>query len=286
MVQVIINADDFGINPIVTSEIERMIELGIVTSTTIMANGSCLDEVKRFALLHPKASFGIHLCLSEFDSITKSETLQRYGIIDSNGQFIKFAIFNVKRFPDDLKKAIKQELIAQVDIIKSLNIPISHIDSHHHVHTIYQLHDVFEEVMACYGFNKIRLGTKVEPIRMVRQRFFNRSESSVPAGEKTDGPIKTHRNIVKRIGSLLSATVYRYLLNRRLHSLYKTTDAFFSYSSFLQRLHEREVIKYKAVELMCHPGHPGRNYQDEMHMVEAKIIETGSIIELISYNEL
>ena len=46
MARVIINADDFGINPIVTSEIERMIELGIVTSTTIMANGSCLDEVK------------------------------------------------------------------------------------------------------------------------------------------------------------------------------------------------------------------------------------------------
>ena len=79
MKRVIINADDFGINSVVTRAIEEMIAKGIVTSTTIMANGSCLNDVKRVYEKYPKVSYGIHLCLAEFDSITKAGLLHHYG---------------------------------------------------------------------------------------------------------------------------------------------------------------------------------------------------------------
>ena len=41
MKQLIINADDFGINEAITAEIERLIEQQAVSSTTVMANLGC-----------------------------------------------------------------------------------------------------------------------------------------------------------------------------------------------------------------------------------------------------
>ena len=130
MIKVIINADDFGINDVVTREIERMIVVGAISSTTIMANGSCLEEVKRFVQMHPEISFGAHLCLSEFSSITKSDVLHQYRLTNEQGMFTHKAIFKIKHFDVQLRKAIKDELSAQIDVVKSLGVHISHADSH------------------------------------------------------------------------------------------------------------------------------------------------------------
>lgn len=286
--KVIINADDFGINEVVTSEIERMIEAGAISSTTIMANGSCLDEVKRFAILHPEISYGIHLCLSEFSSITKSEVLYRYGLTDEKGTYIKDAIFGMKSFPSDLKQAIKEELMAQIQIVKSLEIPISHIDSHHHVHNIYHLHKVLDEVMHTCGYNKIRLGIKVEPFKMFKVRFLSKhSENSQPKDSIKTEVKQENKSLISRVFSLLNATINRYRLNSHLKSQYITADRFFSYSTFYSVFEQGKVLDSNRVfELMCHPGHPGLNYRNEMMLVETKKLIKNPEVKLITYNDL
>ena len=250
MNNIIINADDFGINQIVTSEIERMIEMGIISSTTIMANGECLDEVKRFAVLHPEISFGVHLCLSEFSSLTKSQTLHKYGITDESGAFVRKAIFNIKKVPFELQKALREELSAQIDKVKSLNIPLSHCDSHHHVHTIPALRDVFTQVVKEQGFSKLRLSTEFHSLRL-----------------------KVH----------VCAWKKQKRCNNYLKKHFKTTDQFFSYSTFLNL---RKQPKDSIVELMCHPGHHGEIYKAEMKLVENKALQNRIDYKLISYNEL
>jgi len=57
MQRIIINADDFGINDTVTSEIKKMIELKAISSTTIMANGKSLEKVKEIVSEYPEISF-------------------------------------------------------------------------------------------------------------------------------------------------------------------------------------------------------------------------------------
>ena len=251
MTQVIINADDFGINEVVTSEIERMITLRAITSTTIMANGQCLDEVKRIALLHPEISYGIHLCLSEFKSITKSHVLELYGLIDENGYFIHKQIFKIKKCDDILKNAIKSELNAQIDVIEALDIPISHADSHHHVHTIYPLKEVFSEVLNKREINKIRLGCDFRNLRS-----------------------KMH----------ICQWIHRNKLNNFYRNAFCTTDVFYSFAEFLNA--GCPINEGEAIELMCHPGHHGLSYKEEMTLVENKIILNNSEIKLISYNDL
>lgn len=250
MRQIIVNADDFGINTDVTSAIEYEIELGKVSSTTVMANGSCLDEVKRFADLHPEVSFGVHLCLSEFDSLTKSEGLKQAGLVNEEGKFIHKAIFKVKDLKDELvRRAIRDELNAQIDVVSSLGFQISHADSHHHVHTIDPLKSLFVEVLHHRGISKIRLGGGFHTLRM-----------------------RLH----------LSLWLQRNRLNKYYKNQLTTTDDFYSYADFLDA--GCPLFDGMTVELMCHPGHKGKNYLSEIQRMEETALPTD--IKLISYYEL
>ena len=252
MKQVIVNADDFGINEEVTAEIERMVEMGAISSTTVMANGSCLDEVKRFATLHPGISYGVHLCLSEFSSITKSDGLHGAGLTDEDGNFLHKGIFRLNNLDDaEVRKAIKDELYAQIDIVSGLGFPISHADSHHHVHTIYPLREIFAEVLKDRGIKKLRIEGEFRTLRM-----------------------KAHVRLwMKQMN-----------LNKYYKSLFTTADAFYSYSDYLK--YGTNEYKEGIVELMCHPGHLGKMYRDEMKQVEAKSAIGDDSLKLISYNEL
>ena len=251
MSKVIINADDFGINEIVTSEIERMIGLGAISSTTVMANGKCLSEVKRFAQLHPEVSFGMHLCLSEFSSLTKSEGLFRAGITDENGIFRKQAIFCTKGLDEpNVQQSIRDELNAQIDVISSLGFPVSHVDSHHHVHTIYPLRELFADVLLKRGIKKIRIGADFRTIRM-----------------------RAH----------VKLWIDRNRLNNYYKSRFLTTDYFFTYSEFVNA--GCPFFENKIIELMCHPGHHGESYKNEIKLVENKVVEQKNNI-IISYHEL
>lgn len=250
MKKIIINADDFGINEVVTKEIERQILAGRVTSTTVMANGVCLEEVKRFAAEHPEVSFGVHLCLSEFVSLTKSEGLMRAGLTDEKGAFIHKAICKIKDFDNLTLDAIRSELHAQIDIISSLDFPISHADSHHHVHTIYPLREVFADTLKKRGIKKVRLGGDFRTLRM-----------------------KAHVGLwLKRIA-----------LNKFYKKQFITTDGFYSYAELVN---DRVTANDgETVELMCHPGHPGVSFCKEMKLVKDNVAIDNDV-KLISYNEL
>lgn len=247
----IVNADDFGINEVVTAEIEKQIGQGAVSSTTVMANGACLNEVKRFAAIHPEVSFGVHLCLSEFESITKSEALYKSGLTDEQGRFIRYEIFHLNNLSDkNVQRAIYDEINAQIDVVSGLGFPISHADSHHHAHTIYPLREVFAKALHERGIKKLRLGRDFRSLRM-----------------------KAH---VKK-------WLQRIRLNRFYQEGFTATDSFMSYREFLNSGY---VLKEgETLELMCHPGHPAKKYCDEMKMVEAKAALQNNV-RMISYNDL
>lgn len=243
----IINADDFGINSKVTLEIEKMIEKGCISSTTIMANGKCLEEVRRFANAHSGISYGVHLCLTEFESLTKSEILRKYNIINSEGVFINKAIFKIRNYPQELLVAIEEELCAQIDIIKNLGIPISHADSHHHVHTIPQLYGVIHKVLNHYNITKVRL-----PMDFLSWRM------------------RLHIVLWWKRKKLIS----------KYRNTYKTTDLFAPYSQY-------SMLSAKSgsvVELMCHPGHSAKKYVDEMKLVESHTYSEH--FSIINYNQV
>ena len=78
-IKVIINADDLGISLDVNRRIEECINMGVVSSTTLLVNAPAFDDGVRIAKQHTQVSVGIHLNLIEFAPLTNSDVFKKYG---------------------------------------------------------------------------------------------------------------------------------------------------------------------------------------------------------------
>lgn len=274
MLRVIINADDFGASPEVNRAIEECINKSLITSSTIMAGGKAFDEAISIAKQHPEISFGVHLTLDEFYSLTVHPVLKKYGIIDDNGQFIKGAYRKISKYPKELVDAISDEWIAQIDRVKSAGINVSHVDSHHHVHVNPGLKSAVFKVMSSEGINKIRLNTLRTMgmyIHHVKPKPKKRKASTLNHKESVNnGLFRTVTNIISL-----------YLWNTWVKFRYTCTDFFCEYAFFFEKIaYFSKVFDNKTIELMCHPGHP--DYQEETNSLSSLPGE----IKKINYLEL
>lgn len=253
MLRVIINADDFGKDHFVNIAIAEQLLKGNITSTTIMANADGFDEAIRLAKQYPNISYGVHLSLDEYAPVSTQTVFVDKGIVDADtGLFIKGKIWHVS-IDDELKKAVSAEWNAQIRKITDAGIIPSHVDSHHHVHTIPALKEVLLDVLKRNGITKVR-----GCYYITLSKFFH--------GWKHF----TNSNRVKELAYYL----FRYsrfrrnaLWMREMRRAFKMNDDFCSVCAFKQN--EAYFEKYgdgMCVELECHPGHS--NYSTETSLLD------------------
>lgn len=257
--KVIINADDLGKSLEVNHAIENCIKEELITSSTIMAVGDAFDDAIRIAKSYPQISFGVHLTIDDGDmSLTKAPIFVKEGITDSEGRFIRYGIKNVKKYSSELKDAIYKEWTAQIQKVKSAGVSISHVDSHHHNHTILSLKDILIKVLRDNGINRVRLSQTKTPSMYWHRVFIVH-------------PIKKQESVVNkhRIKSYKESKLHvvldilrRFVWTAEMKRNFKTTDYFCSYATFLKNKETLHFFfKNRILELMCHPGHP--DYMEE-----------------------
>ena len=158
--KLIINADDFGWTKSCTNAIYEAYRRGMITDTTMTANGDAQETALR--LIREDAKFadciGIHFNLTEGRPLTERIRRQRRLVSGEgfNGYFRDRRTNFIPLTPEE-KRAVREELEAQVQKLIGLGVAISHADSHHHVHTNLQLCGIFSSVMKQYGIRKCRL---------------------------------------------------------------------------------------------------------------------------------
>ncbi|MBV8552563.1 MAG: ChbG/HpnK family deacetylase [Acidobacteriaceae bacterium] len=123
MKQLIINADDFGFTRDVNAGVVHAHREGVLTSTTLMANGDAFDDAVRLARLTPTLDIGCHLVLVQGSSLLTG-----------------------KPYPEKLAGTYKAlltgeldpyaELLPQVKKIVAAGIRPTHLDSHKHTHIV------------------------------------------------------------------------------------------------------------------------------------------------------
>jgi predicted glycoside hydrolase/deacetylase ChbG (UPF0249 family) len=129
----IVNADDFGFTSGVNRAIVEAHSRGVVTSSTLMANGPAFEEAAQLAKTLPKLSVGCHVVLIDGRPVLREEQLP--------------SITRASRFRDGLVSfaaraitgrihadEITAEATAQIRKIQSSGIAVSHIDTHKHTH--------------------------------------------------------------------------------------------------------------------------------------------------------
>ncbi|WP_087022261.1 chitin disaccharide deacetylase [Thaumasiovibrio subtropicus] len=126
--QVIFNADDFGLTQGVNYGIADACRQGVVRSTTMMAGMAAFEHGIALAADVPDLQIGVHLRLTA----GKPMTALSQGV-NSEGEFLRDA----ERWTQSLTETeIGDELVAQIEAVRGAGIEISHLDSHHHAHML------------------------------------------------------------------------------------------------------------------------------------------------------
>ena len=223
----IVNADDFGFTPDVNQGIVEAHRNGILTATTLMANGEAFDDAVRLALETPSLDIGCHLVLVGGRSLLEP----RAPLPRTVAQLVKALARG--------RINVYEELAAQVRRIRAAGIEPSHLDTHKHTHLAPPVLDAVARVAEESG------------IRWVRSPF--------------DLPLNTLAGSVPRLQRAVRATlgVLRGRFRRRLaRHRCRTTDHFAGFQ-VTGRLRTGELLELLAMlpegstELMVHPGHCG-----------------------------
>lgn len=154
------NADDFGFTPDVNDGIIEAHRNGILTATTLMANGAAFDHAIRLARQNPSLDMGCHLVLVGGESLL-------------DGRAFPMTVAELLRGMIAGKWDVYRELKAQVEKILAAGILPTHLDTHKHTHL---LPPVLQAVA--------RLSAEFE-IPWVRRPFdFPLNGSPAPAGRR------------------------------------------------------------------------------------------------------
>lgn len=139
---VIINADDFGLNIKRNQAITKCFQKGLINSTSIMPNMPLFKE----AIISAKdynfqENIGLHACITEGKSLTD---LSKTPFVDKEGFFIKRQVYKPTLFlSKSVRNLFEKEVVAQLEALKKSGIKPTHINTHHDIHELPWLLPIF-----------------------------------------------------------------------------------------------------------------------------------------------
>jgi hopanoid biosynthesis associated protein HpnK len=153
--RLIVNADDFGFTSGVNRGIVEAHSRGVVTSSTLMANGSAFEEAAQLARSIPNLSVGCHVVLIDGRPILGAQQVPSLAsgthFRDGLMTFATRAIAG--RFDAD---EIAAEATAQMQKIRSSGIDVSHFDTHKHTHLFPTILRPLLQAAAACGIRALR----------------------------------------------------------------------------------------------------------------------------------
>ncbi len=137
MRRLIVNADDFGFTAGVNRGIVEAHTRGIVTSSTLMANGRAFEDAVCLAKTVPRLSVGCHVVLIDGQPVLDAERLPSLTSRHSGGVRFRDGLksFAARALAGGLNAGeIEAETSAQIRKLQSAGIIVSHLDTHKHTH--------------------------------------------------------------------------------------------------------------------------------------------------------
>lgn len=247
MKQLIVNADDFGYTRGVNAGIVRAFREGVVTSTTIMANGDAFEEAVKCAQANPELGVGCHLVLVGGKCVAAAKYVS--SLADSEGRLPSSLPSLLSRLSTGSLRpeAIQSELRAQVERVMAAGLQPTHFDSHKHAHAHPRVMEVVVNVADEFGVRRIR--NPFEDMRALLRPSFRAGVSS-------------WKQRVTALVSGMNAPGFQRLVNS--HGM-RTPDHFMGVAA-TGRLNRQAILSMivalpdGVTELMCHPG----EYDEEL----------------------
>jgi hopanoid biosynthesis associated protein HpnK len=233
VLKLLVHADDFGLSARVNEGISLAHRGGILTSTSLLANGGAFADAVRIGREVPTLDVGVHLTLVEDAPVLDAERVPT--LVDETGKFYRHATVLAKRWLMGKVSVseVRAELQAQIEKVLDSGLRVTHLDGHQHAHMLPDLLAATGELASRYGIRWIRF-----PGERLRAYMLRPSEFG-------------------RIAQLLALNLLC-LLGRRVDA--RSTDHFAGFF-FGGRLDKHNLLTLidrlpstGSCELMCHPG--------------------------------
>ncbi len=129
------NADDFGLTAGVNRAIVELHRAGVLSSATLMARAAATEEAIELARTTPSLGVGCHVVLVDGEPVLPSRELPT--LVDPRtGRFYRTLGEFLKRLLSGRIRAveIEAEAAAQIAVLHSRSVALTHIDTHKHTH--------------------------------------------------------------------------------------------------------------------------------------------------------
>lgn len=163
MIQLIINADDFGLHPLVNQGIIKGFTEGCLTSTSLLASGEAFDEAVALAKENAQLGIGIHTAIvGGLKPVSNPKDVSSL-LVDGH-------------FPETYGEVVKRIVSGQIDFnelyteldnqfrkIIDTGLPITHVDGHQHLHVLPEFLPMVISLCKKYKVHAIRLPGEFYP---------------------------------------------------------------------------------------------------------------------------
>src|SRR5919202_557637 len=131
--ELIVNADELGWTEGVSQGIVEVHRQGIVTSTTMVANGHAFDHAVELIKEAPNLAIGVHLNVTYGTPVLPE--VRVFRLVDEAAFFYRRNRF-IQRIVTGRVDVVhvEDEFRAQIEKIAEAGISISHLDSHESIH--------------------------------------------------------------------------------------------------------------------------------------------------------
>jgi len=241
----IVNADDLGWTDGVNRGIVEAFHHGIVTSTSLLANGAAFAGGVEAARSAPGLGVGVHLNLSDGPPVANPEVVT--SLLNDNAEFAggpqSLLLRRARR--GLLLVEVEDEWDAQIQKIIDAGITPTHLDGHKHVHMLPGLFEIAVRLAKRHGIGAIRVSLETSSLR-----------AALSSGSKQHAGVVMKQGVQARGLKLLARDVRA----QAEHAGISTADYFCGIAQTGELTREGVVQLVKSLpdgttELMCHPGY-------------------------------
>ncbi|HEY6268021.1 MAG TPA: ChbG/HpnK family deacetylase [Candidatus Acidoferrum sp.] len=245
MKNLIVNADDLGWTDGVNRGILEAFHHGIVTSTSLLANGAAFAGGVEAARSAPGLGVGVHLNLSDGPPIADRETVTT--LLNNDGEFAGGPeSILLRRARGGLSLAeVENEWDAQIQKIRDAGIAPTHLDGHKHVHMLPGFFEIALRLAKRHDIGAIRVALEASSLR-----------AALSTGAKQHPGVIMKQGVQARGLKLLA----RDAGELAEHAGISTADYFcgIAQTGELTREGVEQLVRSLpdgTTELMCHPGY-------------------------------
>lgn len=135
MARLIVNADDFGLTAGVNRAIMELHRAGVLTSATLMAQAAATEGAIELARATASLGVGCHVVLVDGDPVLPPQRIPSLVDRRTGRLHPTLGAFLPRLLADRIRpREIEAEAAAQIDLLQSKGLVLTHIDTHKHTH--------------------------------------------------------------------------------------------------------------------------------------------------------